>query len=521
MATQLPVMGVYNNPSQLGQDVASNNDYTFGSVAPDLKTQLAAQKAQAAAYNPYISSLLRANTQRPQLDTASSADWGQGLAKGLGNIYGLQQYSHHQHQDEQALQQYQNMLQNQQVSAHQQADLLAQQQQTNAQHIRQQYGDEAAFAYMLNPGKYGEALGTHFGALPTAKLEAHDQSVGRTTGEGEGHLANVTANNDYLKQQGADPALANTGQLTPQAANLTQAVTGQNPQDLLDFETRQYKTGQEKNAYQTGGVNLQTLGARNTASLTGDLLGNLKSQLEADKMKLSAQFDPENMANDAKLKNLSVEDKTKTIAQRDQAMQMMDALNQQLAQGKTLTPSDAMRLDTTMKALGVPTNYVNSLKEIANPKAGQALKADTVQKATGASGYVTLPSGIQINPDTAHVIHPSQSPAASRVSPSIGQKPVPAPTSSSLPQDLSDHGALAAQKGQLLKSPGISINDLIHINPAQYMTGADVATMQQNQRYRELKGLAQTNPNAMTESMRAELFNLAGHLDPNAIHSGR
>lgn len=398
------VMGTYADPSQLGQDVASSNDYTFGSATPDLKAQAAAQKAQTAAYNPYLRSLISSGNQRPQLDTSASADWGAGLAKGLSNVYGIQQYSHHQHQDEQALQQYQNMLQSQQVAQQHQADLLVQSQQANTQHILQKYGPDAAFAYQLNPGEYGKAQATNFGALPTVQPEAHDKALGGKLGEGEGHLDNVVSDETFLKQNGAPLSDANKGQMLPGQRTLRQEVTGQPGEDQIDAQKR-WDEGQITKG-EAGAAGYRP--GQASATLAGTQIDNVKKQLEADRMSLQAKFDPDNMANDAELKTLSVEEKTKMLHQRDQAMQMMEAVDQQLAQGKALNPNDAIRLDTLMKGLGSPTNYVGSLKEIANPKAGQALKADTVKNATGANGYVTLPSGIQINPGTGHVIHPGQ-----------------------------------------------------------------------------------------------------------------
>jgi hypothetical protein len=410
-----PIMGAYTDPTQLGQDVADNNQQaaqTFGNYAPSAKDALAQQRIQASLLSPYYKSLLGVNNHGPTYDLSPSNSWSEGIAKGAGNLMSGIRYGHEQRDDKAVQAQWQQSIADQQAQQQQAAQAAAQQQAQQealaTEHIRQTQGDEAAFAYQQNPKKFTEAMGTGYGALPTVQAHAQNTAFGTGLGQGQAHLQNIQANQQFLQNNGVTPGAENTGQLTPQAINLTHQVTGDTPVDLLDFKNRQVQLGQAQNTYQHGAVDNQTLGARNNADLTGKNLNNQGQVTENQLKQVELQYKAANENAGLQEKYLTQQEKAQAMAKREAADRLFQTTMEQMRQGKTLTPSDSARLDQAMKMAGYDTNFLSNLKTITGVKSGQSLTNEKVQKATGSTGFVTLPSGLQYNPATHAVIQPGQ-----------------------------------------------------------------------------------------------------------------
>lgn len=391
-------MGVYEDPSQAAQDVAMASSYTFGNNAANTKQAIQAAKAQAAMYNPLYRSMVTANDRVYKYDTTPATSWSDGLAKGVGNMMGRAQYDRNRQDDQQNLLAWQNSLAQQQQQAAQASQAQATQQKQNIDHISQQYGPEAAFAYQLNPEKYSTEFSQGFGKLPTTGALTYQQNYGQQMGDTQGMLDSILNKDNFMATMYGDPGLANQGQLTPQFQNAYQNVYGHAPNDLLTYQDRQYQTGQNRNQYQTGAINNNTLDARNNADLTGKLLDNQGQGIQNKILQIKAQFEAPNAQADLEKKYTDITERNKAMADRDNALRMMDAALAQMGQGKTLTPQDAAKLDTVLKSAGISTDFLGDMKTIQNPKAGKGLKTEA-----GKNGYVNLGSGYFQDPATGKV----------------------------------------------------------------------------------------------------------------------
>lgn len=413
-------MGVYEDPSQQAQEVAQAAEYTFGNTAASTKSAIQAQRANAAMYNPLYRSMLTANNQQPRYDMSRSADWSEGLAKGFGNVMTGVNFNRQRNEDKQNLLAWQQQAERQQQQTALAAQAQASQMKQNVGHIAQQYGPEAAFAYQLNPEKYSTEFSQGFGKLPTTGALSYQQNYGQQMGDTQGMLDSILNKDTFMRTMYGDPAMANQGQLTPQFRNAYQNVYNHTPDDLLNFQDRQYQTGQSRNQYQTGNINNQTLDARNNADLTGKLLDNQGQGIQNKILQIKAQFEAPNAVADLEKKYTDTAERNRVMADRANAMRMMDAALTQMGEGKNLTPQDASKLDAILKTAGINTDFLGDLKTIQNPKAGKALRSEA-----GKNGFVSLGSGYFQDPATGKVFKEGGG-AASGGASSAAPKPAPA-----------------------------------------------------------------------------------------------
>jgi hypothetical protein len=375
------MMGTYTQPieapdlSQYGDQVAQANQYLMGNMAQNTKAVQQAAKAQAAVYNPYYRSALSGFHAGPQYDLTNAQNWSEGLSKGLGNILTGQNYRAEQKHEQQILDDWKaQQAQAQQDAINQQQAEAAHQGETAAwldkAYPDKGYGD----LYRHDPANFGKGFFGHAGdaggELLYTKPKAAAAAEGTAVGGNTGKLKNVVANNQFLITNGVNPGDANNGQLTPQQQNLYHQVTGDVPVDKLGALNQQ---------------NAAWNNASQASALTGSNLDNqgkaLANQFNADTLKLRELEQKYTVQG----KGLEVQGQGQKLADIRAAREMMERIQEQQNKGKTLTVQDAANADRMMKAAGLDSNYLDSIKAMQNPKAGQSLKS-----APGANGYVNL-----------------------------------------------------------------------------------------------------------------------------------
>lgn len=185
-------------------------------------------QSSAAAYSPYYRALLSGNNRFPALDTSGSADWSEGLAKGLGNALQIGNYRQQQAQDLATLDDYQQSIQNQQAQ-----DLALQQRQ-------QQFDDQVTQLKLKDP-RYGATPEARYNnvLLDNATGGLYTKSIltpQATAVGGEFGARQVRqAQNQELGDSNITPNTFNTNTPTPSSLNTYQRVTGNKPVTLQDI----------------------------------------------------------------------------------------------------------------------------------------------------------------------------------------------------------------------------------------------------------------------------------------------
>lgn len=372
--------------------VAQPDPALLSGYGPDqVKALAAAYQAEDATYAPLLRAQMQAGNRFPQLDVSGSANWAEGLGKGIGNFAQIRHYKQQELQDQQALADYRHSVD----LAHQQRVDLA---QKGVDLARAQ--KEARYTQLegIQPG-LGQADLASGGKLGDAYFQQYGTGAGKTAGD----LAGLRSQMQALKDSyGVDLSSANTRQLTPQERNIVKLVTGQEPEDFLSAQDRLSKTTEGRaNAY-TAGVKAGAAPIQTRQEIAKSDLSIENSQLANTLARLKLQLAPENEAADLNLKYATVQEKTQALADRAAARQLVDDTLQHLSNGGTITPVELLKVQTTLRSLkNLDPDLLGSLKALANPRAGKPVDLSKVLGKGG--GPIQLPSGQFYDPTTGRV----------------------------------------------------------------------------------------------------------------------
>jgi hypothetical protein len=346
---------------------------------------------EAQSINPVLLAGFRQNinTPPPQVDLGGINSFGDGIAKGLGNIANAVIY----HRQQKAQQDYLSNLSDG-LAAKEQAQ-QAQQQQLLSQAVQQHQQEQMA--------RYNTGLAVLGGdTSPQTLAAAQVYGIGNPASNLTNALGTTQGN---ILSQGLKDRVSptfNQGAPTPDTVNRFQAIQGFAPTTNLSLAQQQEQLNSSRLGNATAGYNLGVQPQLDKQKLESGSVDIAGKKLDNYFKTVTTPIEVALKQADAELKKLGTGQAAQKYNDLQTAQQLL--LNAQKT-GDLFDPQKIPALSMQLQSLGSPVNLLDSYKNLYNPKAGEPLADVIVKNAPPKPG---LPTPQQLEQAKAFNARPQQ-----------------------------------------------------------------------------------------------------------------